>query len=183
MLHKFGMPMVYAESGPSMNDAGANRILEVLQSMQQDSSAVFPNGVAPQLLQAAQPGDMFTSAVEWHNQQIAQGILLQTLTSGEGMRVGSLALGQVHFDILLYVLENAKADIEAVINAQLVRPLAQLNFADADAVCPRFALGAVNEKNITKLAEAYDVLLRHGVVDSREQAVREIFDLPPLEES
>ncbi len=181
-LQKYGMPMVYAQAPVTAGDAAVNKLLDMLRTMQQDSSAVFPRDVAPQLLQAAHSNaDAFTSAVEWHNQQIAQGILLQTLTSGEGRRVGSLALGKVHFDILMYVLENAKADIEAVVNTQIIRPLVEYNFTDAGAVCPRFALGTLNEKDLVKLAQAYDVLLRHGVAESREQAVREVFDLPPLE--
>lgn len=179
-LQKYGLPMVYAQAGP--NETAANRILEILKGMQQDSSAVFPRDVTPQLLQAsAQNAEAFVEAVEWHNQQIAQGILLQTLTSGEGRRVGSLALGQVHYNVLLYALENARADVEEVVNTQILRPLVAFNFDAAEAVCPRFSLGNLNEKNIAQLAQAYDVLLKHGVVGSREQVVREMFDLPPLE--
>jgi len=178
-LQKFGMPMVYAQASATGDNGG--QILETLKAIQQDSSAVFPRDVAPQLLQATgNTGDAFLSAVDWHNQQIAQGILLQTLTSGEGRRTGSLALGKVHFDVLLYVLENAKADLEAVVNSQIVRPLIEYNFGDAAETMPRFALGSVNERDITQLAQAYDVLLTHGVADSKEQAVRELFDLPPL---
>lgn len=181
-LQKYGMPMVYAHATTSAGDG--NQILTMLNNLQQDSSAVFPANVTPQLLQATMNGaEAFTEAVDWHNQQIAQGILLQTLTSGEGRRVGSLALGQVHFDVLLYVLENAKADLEEVVNTQIVRPLVDFNFADAAArnLYPRFSLGMLNEKNLLQLAQAYDVLLKHGVINGREQAVREAFDLPPLE--
>jgi phage gp29-like protein len=182
-LQKYGMPMVYAQAANSANDAGTNKILETLRGMQQDSSAVFPRDVTPQLLQATlHGGDAFVAAVDWHNQQIAQGVLLQTLTSGEGRRVGSMALGRVHFSILLYALENAKADIEAVVNTQIIRPLVDYNFSGAERLYPRFALGTVDEKDFAILAQAYDVLLKHGVVDNREQAVREAFDLPPLEE-
>ena len=179
-LQKYGMPMLWAQA--SGNEAESRRILDQLNAIQQDSSAVFSRDVTPQLLQATQNADAFVGAVDWHNQQIAQGILLQTLTSGEGRRVGSLALGVVHFNILLYALENAKQDIEQVVNTQIVRPLVEYNFADAEFVMPRFTLGGVDEKDITQMAAAYDVLLKHGVVGNREQAVREVFGLPPLGE-
>ncbi len=179
-LQRFGTPMVFAQVA-----GDGTQILETLQAMQADASAVFPREVTPQILQASSAGgDGFIAAVDWHNQQIAQGILLQTLTSGEGTRVGSLALGQVHFSILLFSLENAKQDIEAAINAQVIRPLVDYNFAGAReaGLYPSFSLGNVNERDLPKLAQAYDVLLKHGVVTGREASVRELFDLPPMEE-
>ena len=137
-LQRYGMPMLFAQAPAG---ATAERILEALQGMHQDTSAVFPPDVTPQLLQPTHPNaSAFTEAVEWHNQQIAQGVLLQTLTSGEGRRVGSMALGKVHFDVLLYALESARADVEAVVNTQIVRPLMELNFANADEICPRFTM-------------------------------------------
>lgn len=183
-MQKFGMPMVYAQAPNTANDAASNRILGMLQLIQQDSSAVFPRDVTPQLLQAnLGTSGAFEDAVDWHNQQIAQGILLQTLTSGEGRRVGSLALGQVHFNVLLYVLESARADIEAVVDTQIIKRLVDYNYSDAEerGLYPRFSLGNLNEKNLLQLAQAYDVLLKHGVVDKSDEGLREVFDLPPLE--
>ena len=180
-LQKYGAPMMFAQS--SGNGAESDRLLNLLKEVQQDASAIFPRDVTPQLLQSNMNADAFVNAVDWHNQQIAQGILLQTLTSGEGRRSGGRALGLVHFNVLLYALENAKADIEAAVNTQIVKLLIDYNYGPQErAAYPRFALGGIDEKDIGSLAQAYDVLLRHGVVGNREQAVREAFGLPPLEE-
>ena len=181
-LQKYGAPMMFAQS--SSSGAESERLLNLLQSVQQDASAIFPRDVTPQLLQSNMNADAFVNAVDWHNQQIAQGILLQTLTSGEGRRSGGRALGIVHFNVLLYALENAKADIEAAVNTQIVKLLIDYNYGPLDGATkyPRFALGAIDEKDIGQLASAYDVLLTHGVVGNREQAVREAFGLPPLED-
>lgn len=180
-LQKYGSPLIWSHAVPGMD---SNRLLESLEMIQQDSCAVFPPEVTPQLLEAShENADTFLTAIDWHNQQIALGILLQTLTTGEGRRVGSLALGKVHFDILLYVLESAKTDIEAVVNTQIVAPLVELNFATPERVCPQFSLGAVNERNLEQMAQVFDVLLRHGVAEPKEQVVRDLFDLPPLETS
>ena len=181
-LQKYGAPMMFAQSSSSGSES--ERLLNLLQSVQQDASAIFPRDVTPQLLQSNMNADAFVNAVDWHNQQIAQGILLQTLTSGEGRRSGGRALGIVHFNVLLYALENAKADIEAAVNTQIVKLLIDYNYGPLDGATkyPRFALGAIDEKDIGQLASAYDVLLTHGVVGNREQAVREAFGLPPLED-
>src|SRR5207302_7431312 len=144
-------------------------------------SAVFPQNVKPQLLEANASGnEAFMNALEWHNQQIAIGILLQTLTSGEGRRNGSMALGRVHFDILLFALECMKQDIEAAVNAQIVRPLIDYNFDHG--LYPRFSLGNLDEKDLPRLAQAMNVLLTHQVVDAKEPIMREMFNLPPLED-
>ena len=90
-----------------------------------------------------------------------------------------MALGKVHFDILLYALQCLKNDVEAAVNAQIVRPLVDYNFGHA--LYPRFSLGNVDEKDITSLAQAMDVLLTHQVVGPKETVLREMFNLPPLE--
>ena len=118
--------------------------------------------------------------LEWHNQQIAIGILLQTLTSGEGIRSGSMALGRVHFDILLFGLECMKYDIESAVNSQIVRPLVDYNFGHS--LYPQFSLGNINEKDIVQLSQAMNVLLSHKVVGPKEPVLREMFNLPPVEE-
>ena len=180
-LQKFGIPFAYANVSDGQ-DTAAQNIAKVLREMQQDSSAVFPVKVFPKLLQpASDGGDAFLGALEWHNQQIALGVLLQTLTSGEPKRSGSLALGKVHFDILLYALECMKQDVEAAINSQLIKPMIDFNFGHG--LYPKFSLGNIDEKDISQLASVVDVLLKHGVADAKEPAIREMFNLPPLADS
>ncbi|MGC8668561.1 MAG: phage portal protein family protein [Chthonomonadales bacterium] len=179
-LQRFGIPFAYANA-PNPSDANGARILEILRGLQQEASAVFPQSVRPQLIEARSTGDdAFLSALEWHNQQIAIGILLQTLTSGEGRRTGSMALGRVHFDILLFALECMKQDIEAAVNAQIIRPLIDANFSHQ--LYPQLSLGNLDEKDLLRVAQAMNVLLTHKVVDAREPILRELFNLPPLEE-
>ncbi len=181
-LQRFGVPFAYANVGTG-NDVMSQKVGSMLKEMQQDSSAVFPSNVKPELLEThTDGGDAFLSALEWHNQQIATGILLQTLSSSEGKRSGSLALGKVHFNILLYALECMKQDIESAVNSQIIRPLIDFNFDMDQRLYPRFSLGNVDEDDIAKLAEVMDVLLRHGVADSKEPVIREMFNLPPIKE-
>lgn len=176
-LQRFGVPFAYANA-PSGGEAVCRAVQGILRDFQQESSAVFPPGVQPQLMEARGEGaEPFLSALDWHNQQITIGILLQTLTSGEGRRTGSMALGRVHFDILLFALECMKQDIEAAVNAQIVRPLVDYNFGHD--LYPEFSLGNLNEKDLLRLAQAMNVLLTHQVVGSKEPILREMFNLPP----
>lgn len=178
-LQRFGIPFAYANA-PSPGEAAGEKVREILRDFQQDSSAVFPPNVKPELLETHGDGtEPFLAALDWHNQEITIGILLQTLTSSEGRRTGSLALGRVHFDILLFALESMKQDIEAAVNAQIVRPLVDLNYDHG--LYPVFSLGNLNEKDLVRLAQAMNVLLNHQVVDSKEPILREMFNLPPME--
>ena len=179
-LQRFGIPFAYA-SAPNTGGGLTATIQQILKEFQQDSSAVFPPNVKPELMEAnAHGGEMFLEALEWHNQQIAIGILLQTLTSTEGRRSGSMALGRVHFDILLFALECMKQDIESAVNGQIVRPLVDYNLGHG--LYPQFSLGNINEKDVVQLANAMNVLLTHQVVGPKEPVLREMFNLPPLEE-
>jgi phage gp29-like protein len=178
-LQRYGIPFAYANA-PSGGESVCAKVQQILRDFQQESSAVFPPGVQPQLMEARGDGaEPFLSALDWHNQQITIGILLQTLTSGEGRRVGSMALGRVHFDILLFALECVKQDIEAAVNAQIVRPLVDYNFGHG--LYPEFSLGNLNEKDLLRLAQAMNVLLTHQVVGPKEPILREMFNLPPEE--
>jgi phage gp29-like protein len=68
--------------------------------------------------------ESFAQAVAHHNAEIAKSILGETLTTDEGQRVGSLALGQVHLKVLQTQLRALRAE------------LVRLNFGDAPV--PRF---------------------------------------------
>ena len=68
-------------------------------------------------------------AIDFHNREIARAILGQTLTTDEGRRVGSLAMGKVHLQVLLLQLEAIRRELaDVVMNEQIIRPLIELNF-------------------------------------------------------
>lgn len=175
-LQRYGMPFAYATMSAGGEGAAA-RVLEMLREFQQEASAVFPPSVRPQLMEPRPEGaDVFLNALEWHNQQIATGILLQPLSLGEGMRRGTVPLSRLHFDVLLFGLQCARQDIEAAVNGQLVRPLVDANFGHG--LYPRFTLGNLNERDLAQLSQAVDVLLRHGVVAPDDPGLRALFNVP-----
>ena len=81
-------------------------------------------------------------AIEFHNREIARSILGQTLTTDEGRRVGSLALGKVHLQVLILQLEAIRRDLaDRVMTEQVIRPLIELNFGPENI--PRFEFDPV----------------------------------------
>ena len=63
---------------------------------------------------------------------MARAILGQTLTTDEGRRVGSMALGKVHLQVLVMQLDGLRKQLaDEVMTEQVIRPLVQLNLGDA----------------------------------------------------
>lgn len=84
-----------------------------------------------------EPSTGFMEAIEFHNREIARSILGQTLTTDEGRRVGSPALGKVHLQVLLLQLEGIRRELaDSVMTEQIVRPIVELNFGPGPL--PRF---------------------------------------------
>ncbi len=76
-------------------------------------------------------------ALEFHNREMARSILGQTLTTDEGRRVGSLALGKVHLQVLLLQITAIRREIaDSLMTEQIIRPLIEMNFGPGPI--PRF---------------------------------------------
>ncbi len=146
-LDRLGLPTLLGrfEAGTSPDDRSA--LLAALDNLATRKSIVFPKEMEVETLGgSSEPSAGFLEAIEFHNREIARAILGQTLTTDEGRRVGSLALGKVHLQVLLLQLESIRKELaDSVMTEQIIRPLVELNFGDVPL--PRFefepvALGA-----------------------------------------
>jgi len=137
-LEKFGAPTVKGVVPRHVPDAERQELLRVLDRLQQETAVVLPEDVQVELLEGKSPmGAAYLQAVQFHNREILRAILGQTLATDEGLRIGSLALGQVHYRVMQMVLRVLRRELaEEVIEAQLFRRLVELNFAEAKV--PRF---------------------------------------------
>lgn len=113
-------------------------LLDALDRVQQETAIVMPEEVEVKPLEFNQSGgSSYYEAITYHNAEIAKSLLGQTLSTDEGQRVGSLALGKIHFEVLKLQLRALRAELaERVMNDQIIKPLVQLNFGDTPA--PRF---------------------------------------------
>lgn len=137
-LAKFASPTVLGRFGTSVSLGEQGKLLDALRNITAASALVVPDEVEVTALQAAREASGYQEAVDFHNREIARCILGQTLTTDEGKRVGSLALGKVHlqiFEMQLVALRKALAD--EVMTEQVIRPLVELNFGP-QAPIPRF---------------------------------------------
>ena len=206
-MEKYGMPTAKGAYKRGMPKEQQDDLLRVLDKIQQETAIVIPEDVTVDLLEAQRGGDAgYRDAIEYHNKQIAKAILGQTLTSDEGTRVGSLALGKVHQDVLGFYLEKLKRDLEeTVMREQVVRRLVEFNWGMADgqwqmangkpsgrkpsaishqpfshgpSSIPRFSLGSLKEQDLAQLGDLIAKLIDGQVVSPAEPWIREYLGIP-----
>lgn len=126
---KFGAPTVVARHRAGLGEGERARLMEVLESLQSDAGVTLPEGITLELLEASRGGtaETYHALAQWCNDEMSRAVLGQTLTSAEGSRSGSLALGRVHEAVRLDYLRADAAWLQDVINTQLIAPLLALN--------------------------------------------------------
>jgi len=131
-LERFGSPLVRATVPPGTSPTERDNIEQVIDSIQQRTGIVIPEGFALDFIEATRGGSAsYREFLEEQKEAIAIVVLGQTLTTYVGSR-GSQALGTVH---QMTKDDIVTADAEAMataVNEQIVRRLVDANFARVD---------------------------------------------------
>lgn len=144
----------------------------------------IPNNVKVEaiLMQSGQILEGFKAAADWHCEQMSQGILGNTLTTGEGDRSGSLALGNVHQDTGQDVQGYLRGRLEFVGNSQIAARWNAANYGDSDTeLCPHLSLGEYDDADRAAKTEMYGTLIDKGVTHAQSKYIREDLNLPPMD--
>ncbi|HEY0865913.1 MAG TPA: DUF935 family protein [Fimbriimonas sp.] len=138
-LARFANPTILARCGPGTSSVERNDLVRSLANPDGNLAVAFPNEIEVQPLGGTRDASsIYIDAIDFHNREIARAILGQTLTTDEGRRVGSLAMGKVHLQVLALQLEAIRRELsDAVMNEQVIRPLIELNFGPGPI--PKFA--------------------------------------------
>lgn len=137
-LERFASPTVLGRYARGLPLDEQTSVLQALQGLHENTAIVFPNEIEVNTLHGRESdNNAFQEAIEFHNREIARSILGQTLTTDEGRRVGSLALGKVHLQVLLLQIDALRRELaDTVMTEQIIRPLIELNFGPGDI--PKF---------------------------------------------
>lgn len=132
-LERFASPTVLGRYERGLPPEEQARILGAIQNLHENTAIVFPNEIEVSTLGVSRESSSgFLDAIDFHNREIARSILGQTLTTDEGRRVGSLALGKVHLQVLLLQVNSIRRELaEMVLTEQVVRRLVEVNFGAA----------------------------------------------------
>jgi len=166
---KYGAPLAVAKVDSSVSDQDKQAILDVLESIQTDAGIVLPESIQLDYLEANRSGDgeTFQRLADWCNDEMARIILGGTLTSGEGRRSGSLALGEVHESVRQDYLESDAVQLEAVLNETLLKWIVELNFPIISA--PKIKFDTAVNKDLEQQLRIDSELVRIGVPVSKDE--------------
>jgi phage gp29-like protein len=161
---KFGAPTALARYGPATTPEDLARLAEVLESLQNDTGILIPESIALEFLEARRAGaaGSYREFADWCNDEMSKIVLGQTLTTGEGRRSGSLALGRVH-DLVRheYLAADARAFADAL-TAQVVRWIVDFNLGTATPA-PRLAFDVDEPADLREELEIDRGLIQLGV--------------------
>jgi phage gp29-like protein len=137
---KYGSPTPLARYAATTPPEEVERLAEALERLREQTGIVVPETMNVELLESRRAnagGTTFRELADWCNDEISKVILGQTLTTSEGRRSGSLALGRVHEAVRRdYLAADARA-LGMAIGRQLVRWIVDFNFG-TDAPAPDF---------------------------------------------
>jgi phage gp29-like protein len=169
---KFGGPTAVGKYPPGTDSPARAALLAAMNAMQQETAIVIPNNMTAEFLEAQRRGsiDTYSEFMKYLDQQETLALLGQTLTSGEGQRSGSLALGRVHADVRQDLLEADATSLLGVINGQLIPWLVDWNWIVT--TYPKFMFKLDPPEDLVQLATRDKTLQTMGVPIPRSYVQR-----------
>jgi phage gp29-like protein len=156
---KFGMPILMGSYGRGGSQEDADKLLDALSSLVEDSVIVAPEDVKLELHEAGKSSSvaLYRDLIKFCNAEISKAVLSQTLTTELDM--GSYAASQTHFKIRKEVILSDIRLVESTMN-KLIKEIVDLNFAPP---YPRFSL-AMNDSDNMQMVERDTRLAQTGQV-------------------
>ncbi|CAN5193022.1 hypothetical protein BH09SUM1_BH09SUM1_07190 [soil metagenome] len=161
---KYGAPTAVASYAPGTSPEDRQRLREVLDSLQTDSSVVLPQSIELKLLEAGRSGtgESYRQFLDWCNDELSKIVLGATLTSGEGRRSGSLALGSIHQLVRQDYIDADARLLESLLNGTLIPWLCELNLG-ARVSTPRLSIETESPEDLNARVLVDKQLLSLGV--------------------
>jgi len=185
---RFGMPTVVfsypaaGKDGKGLNEKVMKMLDGIIKNIQAKSGFRIPDTIKAELLEATRRGeDTYTAAINKYDLMISRAILIPTLLAYNEQQTGSYALGKEHFDVFIFVLEMLGRDIEeTIVGEQIIKPLIALNYGeDVDEdLMPKFKFESLTDDDSEARARVIQMLANAGIVDKREDWVRDYVGIP-----
>ncbi len=180
-LERFGNPLMIAKYGKTTNSTERANLQDMLDNLQAKTSFVMPNDVELDIKESMRnSGGDYDKAIEMHNTSITRSILMPNLLGFGQTGGGSYALGKTQFDVLLWILEKVRRELENVINEHIIRPLVEMNFGDQEAY-PLFKFNPIYEEDKNTKADLIIKAIQSGAIQTdleTENHIRTLLGMP-----
>lgn len=178
---KFGSPFL---EGETSNPNKINDMTNRLTAAEQGASIVHTpeEKVIVHALNSSSL-DSYQTFCVWHCMQIMMNVLGNTLTTTQGDGSSSYALGQTHATSQNFFLGYPRHDLEDIITDQLLERAVVYNYGEeCRHLTPRLFLGHWDDAERKLIAEFLEICANIGMIDAREDWVRDMVDVPPQPE-
>jgi len=184
-MEKWASPTAKAEyewspNGEKLNQENRDKAIEVLQSIQNDSSIAVPKGMLVTLLESARNGTVsFESYINQLTEMESRVVTGQLLTS-MGTDGGSHALGKVHEKRAANKVEMLADFVSHAISRYIGRDLVDRNYGPQDAY-PTLKILAKSPVSRQADAELEKLLIENGHEMSRSWSDEAFGVVPPID--
>jgi phage gp29-like protein len=162
---KIGTPTLLGKYPGQFGSLIQSQMMDILSNISHDSIAAIPDEWKIDILKAANDAGAFGEGLRglctFLNDEMSRLVTGSTLTSGEGARSGSMALGKVHNEVRGEKLKADATELMQVINRQLIRPLVDYNFGP-NVAAPTLDIDTDEGEDLSKASTQIKELVSAG---------------------
>lgn len=173
-LERYATPTLVGKYKPSYTATDIQRFFDTLKSLQNNSTAVFPEEVLVDFVQPSRDStDAYYKAIDKYNMQIARAILVPDLLglSGGATEGGAYALGKEHFKVFMGTIKKDRVSLERKITQRLVATLVNVNFGQELAESVRFEFIPFSDDNVAEYARVWADLVKSKLFEPSDDEI------------
>ena len=176
---KFGQPTIVGKYPAGWGQPEIDKLVDELESVQSNTSGAIQEGTEVSFLESqSRKESEFLPAIEFFDRQASKAILGQTLTTDEGQKSGSYALGKVHHKVRLDLVEADAKGLQSIIQDQVINRLCDYNGYERK---PRFIIPFKEPEDLESTARYYETLSKFKV-EFPKQHIHNKFGIPMPQE-
>ncbi|MDR0233700.1 MAG: DUF935 domain-containing protein [Zoogloeaceae bacterium] len=164
-IEQFGKPLILGRYDGAVEEKDLSVLFEAVRSLGSDAAAILPNSMTIEFPEAARAkGDsgLWLDLMEYLDRQVSKLVLGQTLTADTSSSGGgAYALGAIHNEVRLDILEDDAGKLAETINRDLIHILVNLNFPNVGEY-PRYNLFVSKPEDLTAKAAIVETAVRIG---------------------
>ena len=162
-MEKYGMPPIAGFFPNGTPQERIDKMLEVLESIQNDTAIAIPDDLKIEILELARSGPTeYERAIADLNKEILIGILGSFMAVEEGKRTGARAAGQVHMEVSKFFIEHLAGAVQETMNRQIIRKLVDVNFI-VDGAYPKWVFDVSDVSRLLSEIKIDQTLVELGV--------------------
>jgi phage gp29-like protein len=160
-LEIYGLPMRVGTYSPNATKEEKNTLLRAVQALGHDAAGIIPEGMKVEFQEAADgKQEPFLSMIELMERTESKVILGATLTSQADGKTSTNALGNVHNDVRLDILQSDARQVAGTLSRDLLYPIGMLNGIIKDPRRrPRLRFDTQEEEDFKTMAEGLKTVI------------------------